>query len=270
MSFRAPLLTAIDFTLLGRRVAFRLRCNPDFVPAMAMSKFVADTDGVYEPEVVHLLVRALRPGDVAVDGGANIGMLTMAMSQLVGDLGRVLAVEATPRTFRHLRANIDLNDAANVVAVQCALWEVEGTVMVHESMDAATNSLMRTEGSIVQTACPALTLGALCGDLTPRLVKLDIEGAEGRVLMAADDVLRRGVDFISCEVNRNVMGRFGVAEAAIFEHMAALGYATFVLHRDGRAPALIAPGHRIESAMDCFNVLFSTPSKVNEIWEATT
>lgn len=77
--------------------------------------------GVWEPNLTHWVRSRLRPNDVFVDIGANIGYFSLLASRLVGGDGAVVAVEAMPETFERLQRNIALNCAArNVRAVNAA------------------------------------------------------------------------------------------------------------------------------------------------------
>ena len=60
----------------------------------------------------------VRPGDVVVHVGASIGQVTLALSQLVGDEGKVFALEADPENARQLHANMALNSVENVVSYE--------------------------------------------------------------------------------------------------------------------------------------------------------
>jgi hypothetical protein len=59
----------------------------------------ADPDFVLDGEL--FLSTVFRPGDTVIDVGANIGVLSLLASRLVGPSGRVLAIEAHPRTYLH-------------------------------------------------------------------------------------------------------------------------------------------------------------------------
>jgi hypothetical protein len=67
--------------------------------------------------------KVLRPGDVVIDAGANIGHLVLAASRLVGPGGKVYAFECGPRALERLRENIGINGASNVVVVDRACWD---------------------------------------------------------------------------------------------------------------------------------------------------
>ena len=68
----------------------------------------------YEPDLLYAFLHFLRPGDVCIDGGANLGYHTLFMSHLVGPTGLVLSFEPDPTHFATLEANIKLNNRENV------------------------------------------------------------------------------------------------------------------------------------------------------------
>jgi FkbM family methyltransferase len=67
--------------------------------------------GYFEKETTKVLDRLLRKGHVVIDIGANIGAHTMHMAQIVGDEGKVYAVEPTNYALNKLENNIAINPA---------------------------------------------------------------------------------------------------------------------------------------------------------------
>ncbi len=67
------------------------------------------------------LIAGLKSGECFVDIGANIGYLSLLASRVLGQSGRVVAVEPSPREYRRLLRGIILNGAANVVPIHGAL-----------------------------------------------------------------------------------------------------------------------------------------------------
>src|SRR5438093_1104363 len=84
--------------------------------------------GRYEEGVCALLLGTLRAGDVAVDVGANIGVLTVLMADLCGASGRVLAFEPAAENFAYLGANVRANGLDNVAASMAAVTDADGAV----------------------------------------------------------------------------------------------------------------------------------------------
>jgi hypothetical protein len=76
------------------------------------------------------LERLLRPGDVFVDAGANVGFYTLLASRLVGPTGRVLAIEMMPATADILRQHVAINDCTNVELVEKALSDRAGDTIM--------------------------------------------------------------------------------------------------------------------------------------------
>jgi hypothetical protein len=85
--------------------------------------------GAYEPEVRTEIRRRLRPGDTAIDVGANAGWHTLLMACRVGPGGRVIAVEPNPSSRERLEHAIAINRLTNVRVDARALADREGRRM---------------------------------------------------------------------------------------------------------------------------------------------
>ena len=64
--------------------------------------------GVYEPETIKELKHIVKPGDVVVDIGANIGAITLPLAEYVGVDGCVIAFEPTSWAYGKLQNNLSL------------------------------------------------------------------------------------------------------------------------------------------------------------------
>jgi FkbM family methyltransferase len=149
------------------------------------------------------VVRALvQRGAVAVDLGANIGVYTKVLSDLVGPSGTVISVEPVPLTFDVLSKNIRSLGMANVSCVNVAVSDSAGEVVMQlPNFDAGGTNFY--QANIVASAdesaldskrhvrVPALTLDTLvAGRGTVGFVKCDVEGHELACLAGASMVLR--------------------------------------------------------------------------------
>jgi hypothetical protein len=77
--------------------------------------------GLWERNLTDFLAQRLRPGDVFIDVGANIGYFSLQAAKLVGSTGSVIAIEASPSIYGWLTANLALNDTRNVRTVNLAV-----------------------------------------------------------------------------------------------------------------------------------------------------
>lgn len=70
---------------------------------------------IWEPYIVDLLKKYIKQGNRVIDVGAHIGTISLAMSNLAGNTGKVFAFEAELSTFRELYWNIYSNMRTNIV-----------------------------------------------------------------------------------------------------------------------------------------------------------
>ena len=152
-------------------------------------------DGYYERPLVDWLKATLRPADVFWDVGANIGAITIVASRLCR---RVVAFEPDPRSLIALRENLRANRIDNVEVVASALGSQSGTATLYQAapLNTGMTTLIPARGKFVgQTQVELIRaddLIVLRPELTPTVVKLDVEGAEHLVLGGAAALLRSG------------------------------------------------------------------------------
>jgi FkbM family methyltransferase len=128
-------------------------------------------------------------GDVVVEAGANIGAYTVLFAQWVGAAGHVFAFEPVPSIARRLRAELALNRVADrVTVIEAAVAERSGTLSLTAPGRAGINRPAvpgdpDSQRLVVTTA----GLDEFCAErrVTPRVVKIDVEGAELSVLRGA-------------------------------------------------------------------------------------
>jgi FkbM family methyltransferase len=142
--------------------------------------------GIYEPETSRFLAAHLRPGDTFWDLGANAGYHTLMGARAVGPTGRVIAVEPDPGTCEILREQLELNGIGNCTIVQAAVSDRPGrTVLIRRASDPRGNALQQIDNPAIDNKVgdavevPCLTVDELSSLYpAPRLIKMDIEGAE--------------------------------------------------------------------------------------------
>jgi FkbM family methyltransferase len=193
--------------------------------------------GFCEPEA-DILRRLLRPGDVFVDGGANVGLFTLTAAATVGPGGRVLAVEPANETMALLRANVELNGFGWVELHEVGLAERSGKETLYTFGPGAGVSSFAPAAEGTAEEIPTATLDEIAKDHIDRvrLVKLDIEGAELRALRGSSGLMEASRPFFMLEIEPDHLARQAASVADIEELFAGLDYRGFRMGRDGSAP----------------------------------
>jgi FkbM family methyltransferase len=135
-----------------------------------------------------------RPGDVVIDVGAGIGTDAIAFSHKVGTTGRVLAIEAHPKTHLALQKTCKWNRLVNVICEQVAVMDEPGTVYMDDRPDHEASSVQIDSDNAHRYAVPARTLDALAEKHNLKeiaLLKMNIEGAERWALSGMEKTLAR-------------------------------------------------------------------------------
>lgn len=146
--------------------------------------------GFWEPTISAYVASRLKPGDIFIDIGANIGYYSLLASRRVGHDGRVFAYEASPTVFDQLRKNLTLNHASNVAARNVAITDQPCEVPIYVNRERMGESTILT-GVAAKIDAPLEAnvsghpLGDLLGDdviRAARFIKIDVEGAEWLVV----------------------------------------------------------------------------------------
>lgn len=262
MSSRAP----INLQIGDRRVDFLLSIDNDsFADQNTLRCF--REEGCCEPEIVHVMARVLRPGDLAIDVGANIGFFTLLLARLVGETGSVIAFEPTATSYSKLKENVRLNRFTNVSCMQQALWSKREERTLHQSLDSGKNSLARSPDSLGKYALVTTTLDAAVATPRFRLLKIDVEGAEEHVMYGASQLNPANVPFVLSELNDEALQRFDNTAQGYRRLMEVRGYETFLLHKNGAIPTMVPrKTELVQGNFQNINVLFSTPDHIVEGW----
>lgn len=169
--------------------------------------------GANELPVQAALAGVLRPGDVVVDVGANVGFLTVIAARLVGAQGRVIAFEPVPDNARQIRRNAKLNRLGQIEVVESAVADRNGEatlVLARFAGGAALEEADRPPDACGELAVPVVTLDDWCaaaGLPPPAVVKIDVEGAELAVLRGMAGLLTVARPVVLIEVDdANVAG----------------------------------------------------------------
>jgi FkbM family methyltransferase len=182
MSAPAPRLIEHDYVAVRqcRHGLFAYNLNDTYVGRSL------DAYGEWSEAELSVLFQVLKPGDLVVDVGANVGTHTVACAKRVTASGAVYALEPQRVTFQFLCANVALNALINVKCINAAAGDVRGEVRIPALDPTVANNFgaMKSEGHANGELVDTIRIDDL-SLARCNLIKIDVEGMEARVLAGA-------------------------------------------------------------------------------------
>jgi FkbM family methyltransferase len=180
--------------------------------------------GRFEPQETAYVRAKLRPGDVFVDVGAHVGWFAAMAGLLVGDEGRVYAVEPFPLNVAKLRTNLELNGVHATIA-EAVASDVEGRSDVGQQQNGDSGSVTagpRAHNEVVSVRCAPLD--TLLPRAEPiRLLKIDVEGGEATVLAGAAQTLSRTENLL-VELNASALASRQSSPEEVMRQLESSGF----------------------------------------------
>ena len=188
-------------------------------------------NGVFEPLETELVKSAIRPGDVVLDVGANIGYYTLLFARLAGANGMVYAFEPDPANFALLRENVERNGYRNVALIQKAVTDRPGIGRLYLSDTNPGDHRFYPSGD----DRPAVAVEAVTLDQVFErhqglfnFVKFDIQGSEAAALEGMRGLLGRHDRLtLVTEFWPFGLARAGVSPADYLAQLLELGFELF-------------------------------------------
>ena len=184
--------------------------------------------GTYETDATALMSEAIRPGNVFFDLGAHAGYHSLYASKLVGPSGQVWSFEPNPGNAHFIRKHIDLNRAENIKVMEYAVSDVNGESTFDDGVNCFSGHLSENGSRKVRTI--SIDSEVASGQLpVPDYLKIDVEGAEFKVLSGAIETLRRRRPFVLLETHEWIPGLEPVRDECS-RLLAALNYDVEATH----------------------------------------
>ena len=158
--------------------------------------------GEYCDEEIKLINLLVRKGDTILDIGANIGLMTIPFSKMVGGDGKVISYEPQPEIYHILCGNIAINNLYNVTANNVAVGSNKNPVYLPKIDYTKSNNfggislLNKGEIEVNQIMLDDLSFDKL------NLIKIDVETMELNVLRGAFYTIKKHRPFLYVENDR--------------------------------------------------------------------
>lgn len=192
--------------------------------------------GDLDRKITWTCAQIVRPGDTVLDIGANIGIVTLLLSTLVGKSGKVHAFEPNPELQKLLIKTLYHNEVYNVCLHPIALGAEQGVLELRiPRANAGAASLIRNKG-VVDCDVLEVPVRRLCDIVCEkcikaiRLIKIDVEGFEYQVLKGGHDIFTwLKPEAILFELNERLDG--AIRDQPVLRLLSDLGYGFFCIPR---------------------------------------
>ncbi len=213
-----------------------VRCKVGSVELFCDAADAAVTPGLlsgqYESHLTAVFERYCGKGMTVIDVGANLGYYALLASQLVGPSGRVIALEPNSENCRLLLSSLRLNGTSNVQLLPVAADTSPG--WAYYSTHVGSNGGLIEDGDLLShpgTIVPTFRLDDLV-DGPVGFLKMDVEGAEGRVVRGARRVIERDRPVVTTELKDEMLRRVsGISVADYLGYFENLGYTPTLLEK---------------------------------------
>ena len=192
--------------------------------------------GDLDRKITWVCRQIIRDGDTVLDIGANIGMVSVLLSDLVGKTGTVHSFEPNPSLSDVVNQAVRRNDMHNTTVHPIALGSGNKTLRLLIPIEnAGAASLVRNMGSSDCQAVdvPVRRLDDICRKekiAAIRLIKIDVEGFETDVFLGARQLLSSiRPDAILFELNKRTKRQIG--EEPLIRLLKSYGYGFFEIPR---------------------------------------
>ncbi len=200
--------------------------------------------GSHEPINIEFISKKLKQGMTCLDVGANIGYYATLESKIIGDQGKVIAIEPSPINFRYLKHNLSLQNKNNFEAYNIAAGNIEENLdfLIFNKKSNYCHVLRQGQDMPPETKVISVSTKRIDTLLKENpidkldLLRMDIEGYEWEAIQGAKETIKKFNPMIKIEVHLSVIG--SDITKKIFEFLKNNGYNTVYFISEKRDPAV--------------------------------
>ena len=193
------------------------------------------TQGIYESHLLSFYADRLKPGMTFVDIGANIGLYSLFAAHQIGEGGRVLSFEPYSENCRLILLSLIKNSLKNVMVFPVALSVKTGHAFFTTHIGSNGGLLPENVSVLSDPSCIVVPTVRLDDFIQEHVdfIKIDVEGAEGLVVMGARNLIERDRPIITSEFSMEMLPRVsGITCRDYLGYFKDNHYNIFLIDRD--------------------------------------
>jgi FkbM family methyltransferase len=168
----------------------------------------------HEPLTTHLMINELKQDMVCIDLGSNIGYYAVIQSNMIGESGKIFAIEPSPVNFPILKSNLENQKKNNFLAYNIAIGdkneEMEFIISSKSNWSKIrmNNEKINPEDKIIKIAVKTLDSFVKENNITKiDILRMDVEGFEYNILLGANEVLEKFKPKLFIEIHKMYLGK---------------------------------------------------------------
>lgn len=212
---------------------------------------------IFEPLSTNIIKRYIKPGQIVLDVGANIGYYTVIMSKAVGKCGKVICFEPTDHYRKVLYNNIDINELNNVKILKYGLSNKRQNLNIDIGNCSATLHNPSDFGNDLNQKTQRIVLHKLDSIFDSLnidrvdFIKVDIDGHEHAFIEGAKKVIEEYNPIILLEVNHLNYLQYGITAWDFYDYLISNGFKIY------SEKSLKSYETKTDYLIDCGNFAFS-------------
>ncbi len=227
------------------------------------------TGGKSHPSEIRLakfLIHHLHIGDTFIDVGAHYGYFSLLASKLVGDTGSVFAFEASPTTYEVLEKN--KSNFENILVYHRAVSDEDTHLIFYEfpNLYSEYNTLditqFKDEDWFAAYTPKSIKVKSIIPDaflkaqkINPKVIKIDVEGAEYKVINGLKEFLTDNSPVIVMEYLSDERGNEAHIKAE--KLLKSLGFQSFIIDDHGEPQAIASISNYLTlNSLESDNIVF--------------
>jgi FkbM family methyltransferase len=192
----------------------------------------------FEARTIRLLQNYVQPETSVIDVGANIGFFTLQFANWITGKGKVIAIEPETLNYARLQRTLARSNLTTLVeTVNVAIADRQGEALLELNPLHPGDHRLSSQGiPVTVTTIDALLEARDWPNIS--LIKIDVQGAEQRVLMGATKTLVKFQPTLFVEVDDRALKEQGSSANALLEFCVSHGYIIHKLDKNIVSPAL--------------------------------
>ncbi len=185
--------------------------------------------GVHERNSTAHIKSIVKPGMKILECGANIGYYAMLQARLIGQAGKVYAIEPSPKNVAWMKRNIAMNGYENIEVRPGAFGAEKTTAPFYVDIRSNLSSFVKrddlTEFEVVDV--PMMTIDDFMNEGNDvDLIRMDVEGYETEILKGGEKTLQtdRAPKYFFIEVHCELLKKRGSGGFEIAKYLRQFGY----------------------------------------------